>query len=151
GGPGSGKTRRLLVPQICLWNGPVCAVSAKSDLAEYSARIRARRGGPIYLMDLTGQADWSKLPAGIIPLVNDPTALLVPDANGSTVDVVLDMARLLTPVGTLGMGGGKGGGGDAAFWMTLALGTLACLLQAAAGYPDPDTGEWVDGGGIDWV
>lgn len=151
GGPGSGKTVAVLVPQICTWNGPVFAVSAKSDLAEYSASIRAQRGGPVYMMDLTGQADWSKLPEGVIPLINDPTSLLVPDADGSTDDPALDLATLLTQVGTLGMGGGKGGGGDAPFWMTLALGTLACLLQAGHGYPDPETGEWVDGGGIDWV
>lgn len=150
-GSGAGKSRRVLVPNIVLWNGPVMAVSAKSDLAEMSGHLRARRGGPIYLMDLTGQADWSQLPEGVIPLINDPTALLVPDVNGSTDDAALDMATLLTQLGTLGMGGGQGGGGDSAFWMTLALGTLACLLQAGAGYPDPDTGEWVDGGGIDWV
>lgn len=151
GGPGSGKTVSALVPQITTWNGPVFAVSAKSDLAEYSANIRAQRGGPIYMMDLTGQADWSQLPEGVVPVANDPTALLVPDADGSTDDAALDLATLLTQVGTLGMGGGKGGGGDSAFWMTLALGTLACLLQAGHGYPDPVTGEWVDGGGIDWV
>ena len=151
GGPGSGKTVALLVPQICTWDGPVFAVSAKSDLAEYSANIRARRGGPIYMMDLTGQADWSKLPEGVTPVANDPTALLVPDADGSTEDAAMDMATLLTQVGTLGMGGGKGGGGDSAFWMTLSLGVLACLLQSGHGYYHPETGEWVRGGGIEWV
>ena len=151
GGSGSGKTVSVLVPQICMWDGPVFAVSAKSDLAEYSASIRAQRGGPIYMMDLTGQADWNALPEGVIPLINDPCALLVPDADGSTDDSALDLAKLLTEVGTLGMGGGKGAGGDVPFWMTLALGTLACLLQAGAGYPDPETGAWADGGGIDWV
>lgn len=150
-GTGSGKTRRGLVPQVCIWEGPVFAVSAKSDVAEYSAHIRRERfGGPIYMMDLTGQADWSALPDDIIPVSNDPCRLLVPDENGSTDDSALGLAELLTSVGSLGMGGG-GGGGDSAFWMTLAVGPLACLLQAGAGYLDPDTDEWVDGGGIEWV
>lgn len=156
-GSGAGKTRCNLVPQIGIWNGPVVAVSAKGDLAEYSARIRARRGGPIYLMDLTGQVDISELPESVVPLVNDPCALLVPDADGSTDDSALQLAELLTQVGTLGMGGGKaGGGGDSAFWMTLALGTLACLIQAGGWYPDPDdlseeSPRMIWGGGIDWV
>lgn len=151
-GSGAGKTRRLIVPSLVTWDGPALAVSAKSDVAEMSAELRrTRRHGPIYVMDLTGQADWAALPEDAIPLVSDPCSMLVPDADGSTDDAAMDMATLLTQLGSLGMGGGKGGGGDSAFWMTLALGVLACLLQAGHGYLDPDTDEWVDGGGIDWV
>ncbi|MDQ0648616.1 hypothetical protein QFZ53_002812 [Microbacterium natoriense] len=150
-GSGAGKSRRVLVPQILTWDGPVCAVSAKSDLAEMSAGHRAHRGGQQYVMDLTGQADWSQLPEGMIRVVNDPCALLVPDADGSTDDSAMDLATLLTQVGTLGTGGGQGSGGDSAFWMTLALGTLACLIQAGGWYPDPMTDEPIWGGGISWV
>lgn len=154
-GPGAGKSRRVLVPGILLWDGPVVAVSAKSDLAEMSAEHRARRGGPLYVMDLTGQADWDAIPDHAVPVVNDPCALLVPDADGSTDDSALDLANLLLQVGTLGMGGGQGGGGDSAFWMTLAQRTLACLLQAGGWYPDPedesDEPRMIWGGGIDWV
>lgn len=146
-GTGSGKSRKGLVPQICTHDGPVFAVSAKGDLAEYSAALRARNGGPTYLMDLTGQVDWSVLPEGVIPVANDPCALLVPDADGSTDDSALELAELLIQVGQ--SAGSKGGDGE--FWAKLATGTLACLLQAGAGYPDPVTGEWVDGGGIAWV
>ncbi|PRI10515.1 type IV secretory system conjugative DNA transfer family protein [Leucobacter massiliensis] len=153
-GTGAGKSRRVLAPQIMMWDGPVCAVSAKSDLAEMTARTRAQRGGPIYVMDLTGQADWTQLPDGVTPVANDPCALLTPDADGSTDDSALDLATLLTQVGSLGMGGGQTGG-DSAFWMTLALGTLACLIQAGGWYPDysqdPDNPPMVWGGGIDWV
>lgn len=149
-GSGIGKTVTLLCPGILLWDGPVLAVSAKSDVAEMTAAHRIQ-DGPVYMMDLTGQADWDALPEGVIPVANDPTALLVPDETGSTDDSAMDIAELLTQLGTVGMGGGKGGGGDSAFWATLSLGVLACLLQAGAGYPDPATGEWVDGGGIEWV
>lgn len=150
-GSGAGKSRRVLVPQIVTWDGPVFAVSAKSDLIEMSSRFRAARGGPLYVMDLTGQADWSVIPEHAVAVVNDPTHLLVEDADGSTDDSALDLANLLLQVGTLGMSAQGSGGGDSAFWMTLAVRSLAALLQAGRGYPDLDTGEWVDGGGIDWV
>lgn len=155
GGPGAGKSRRVLVPGILLWDGPVVAVSAKSDLAEMSAEHRARRGGPLYVMDLTGQADWDAIPDHAIRVANDPCALLVPDADGFTDDSALDLASLLMQVGTLGADGGQGGGGDSGFWMTLAQRTLACLLQAGGWYPDPgdhsDEPRMIWGGGIDWV
>lgn len=149
---GTGKSRRALVPQICLWDGPVLAVSAKSDLAEMSGAIRAHRRGPMYVMDLTGQADWSEIPPHATPVISDPCALLVPDADGNTDDSAFKLATLLTEVGTLGMGGSSGGGGgDSAFWMTLALRSLAALLQAGGWYRDPVTEHWVWGGGIEWV
>ncbi|WP_193636150.1 type IV secretory system conjugative DNA transfer family protein [Brachybacterium subflavum] len=150
-GSGVGKSRRVLVPSICLWEESVVAVSAKSDLAEMSARIRASRGGPMYVMDLTGQADWAQLPEDVIRLSSDPCALLTWDEDGSNDDSALGLAELLTTLGSLGMGGGGGGGGDSAFWMQLAVGTLACLVQAGGYYPDPETGETVWGGGIEWV
>lgn len=149
-GTGAGKSRREIVPAIATWDGPVCAVSAKSDLAEMSADLRGRTGGPTYVMDLTGQADWSKIPDETIRLTNDPCALLVADDEGSTDDSALELAKLLTKVGA-DSGQGGGGGGDAAFWASLALGPLACMLQAGGWYPDPETGEDVWGGGIDWV
>ncbi|MBP1325068.1 type IV secretion system protein VirD4 [Leucobacter exalbidus] len=151
-GSGVGKSRTVLAPAIMLWDGPVFAVSAKGDLAEMTAEHRARDGGPTYLMDLTGQVDLDEIPAGLMPLVNDPCALLVPDGDGNTDDSAYDLATLLVQVGSMGVSGGKGGGGgDSDFWATLSLGVLACLLQAGAGYPDPETEEWVDGGGIAWV
>lgn len=155
-GSGAGKSRRVLVPEIALHDGPVFAVSAKSDLAEMSSSLRRRRfpRGPIYVLDLTGQADWSSLPDDAIALTSDPTTGLIEDAYGSTDDSALELATLLTQVGTLGAGGGSGGG-DAAFWSTLAIPTLAGLLTAGHGYyetaPDGETVAWVDGGGIEWV
>lgn len=126
-------------------------MSAKGDLAEYAGVHRAQRGGPIYLMDLTGEVDDSALPEGVIRVANDPCALLLPDADGSTDDSALDLANLLLQVGSLGMGGTGSGGGDSAFWMTLAVRSLAALLQAGGWYPDPESGELVWGGGIGWV
>ena len=150
-GTGAGKSRRVLVPQIVTWDGPVVAVSAKGDLAEMSSRHRAQRGGPMYIMDLTGQVDVSELPADIIPVINDPCALLIEDAAGSTDDSALDLAHLLLQVGTLGASAQGSNGGDSAFWSTLAVRSLAALIQAGGWYPDPETGEQVWGGGIDWV
>ncbi|SJN09891.1 Type IV secretory pathway VirD4 components-like protein [Leucobacter sp. 7(1)] len=149
-GSGTGKSRTVLAPAIILWKeGVVFAVSAKGDLAELTAAHR--NGGPCYLMDLTGQVDPSEIPADVTHVVSDPCALLVPDATGSTDDSAYDIATLLVQVGAAGLSGGKDSSGDSAFWATLSLGVLACLLQAGAGYPDPETGEWVDGGGINWV
>lgn len=150
-GSGAGKSRRVLVPQIVTWDGPVCAVSSKSDLAEMSAKLRGRRGGPLYVMDLTGQADWDSIPDRAIPVINDPCSLLIPDTSGSTDDSALALATLLLQVGSLGMSATGGGGGDSGFWATLALRTLAALLQAGGWYPDPETGEPIWGGGIGWV
>jgi hypothetical protein len=153
GGPGSGKSRRVLIPQIITWDGPVCAVSAKGDLAEHTAVQRAGRGGPVYVMDLTNEVDWDELPDDVIPVVNDPCALLLQDKDGSTDDSALDLATLLMQLGSLGMSqaSGSGSGGDSAMWQALSQRTLACLLQAGGWYPDPDTGEPLWGGGIDWV
>ena len=151
-GSGAGKSRRVLVPSIATHDGPVCAVSAKGDLIEYSAALRARRGGRVYVMDLAGEVPDRDLPEGAVRVVNDPCALLLPDADGNTDDSALDLANLLLQVGSLGLSNGSGGGGgDSAFWMTLAVRSLAALLQAGGWYrPDPD-GELVWGGGIDWV
>lgn len=146
-GTGAGKARRVLVPQIMTWEGPIVAVSSKGDLAGYTAAHRARSGGPIYLMDLSGQVDPSKIDADMIPVVNDPCRLLAADANGFTDDSAKEMAVMLTSLKDTD----GGGGGDAEFWASLCHGVLACLLQAGAGYIDPETDEWVDGGGVSWV
>ena len=151
GGSGAGKSRRVLVPSILTWEGPICAVSAKGDLAEMSATYRQAKGGSMYVLDLTGEVDWDELPDDVIRLVNDPCALLLPDADGSTDDSALDLANLLLQVGSLGMSATGSSGGDSGFWMTLAVRSLAALLQAGGWYPDPETGDQTWGGGISWV
>ncbi|MFT3661754.1 MAG: type IV secretory system conjugative DNA transfer family protein [Gordonia sp. (in: high G+C Gram-positive bacteria)] len=143
GRTGSGKSRTVLAPNIVMWGRrPVVCVSSKGDLAELTAPKRSTRG-PCYLMDLSGEVRDDELGgAPVTRVASDPTALITDD------DSALELAALLLEVGSLG--GGDKGGGDS-FWQALAMRPLAAILQAAAGYLDPDTGDPVPGGGVRWA
>ena len=78
----SGKTRRVIAPNVALWPGPVIATSVKRDLAELTVSYRAERG-PIWGFDPTGRL-WPAMRAlDIEPVVWDPVRLLAssPDPN----------------------------------------------------------------------
>ena len=104
-----------------------------------------RRYGPCYLMDLAGEVTDAEVDClGLTRVSSDPCALITDD------DSAIDLAGLLLEIGSLGAGDGKSGGGDS-FWMSLAEGPLAAILQAAGWYFDPETGKDVWGGGIRWA
>lgn len=151
---GAGKSRMVLSVGIAGWRGPVLAVSSKPDLVGLTGAIRAARGGPTYLLDLTGQVKKESLPVGVTRVISDPTALIRDD------DDALDLASLLLRTGKAGGGDGKAGGGsgDMAFWDTLAAAPLAALLRAGGPLYDEDgdplldeDGNHVTGGGMPWV
>lgn len=147
GATGKGKTRSVLGPNIIRWGArPVVAMSAKGDMAELTIRKRATRG-PVYLMDLSGEVRESELQGVPVTRVRcDPCASITSD------DEALDLADLLMETGALGSGDTGGGGGDAAFWKTLARRRLACFLLAGGWYPDPgQNGKLVWGGGVAWA
>ncbi|UZF54053.1 type IV secretory system conjugative DNA transfer family protein [Gordonia polyisoprenivorans] len=143
---GGGKSRKVLAPNIIRWGTqPVVAMSAKGDLAQITIARRARRG-PVYLLDLGGKVSEEELRDVPVTRVR-----VDPCANITNDDQALDMASLLMEVGAIGAGDGGGGGGDAGFWQSLARRRLACFLRAGGWYPDPETGEKVWGGGVDWA
>ncbi len=145
GRTGSSKTRSVLSIQAATWGRrPVVCVSSKGDLAAMTAGQR-RRYGPCYLMDLAGEVTDAEVDClGLTRVSSDPCALITDD------DSAIDLAGLLLEIGSLGAGDGKSGGGDS-FWMSLAEGPLAAILQAAGWYFDPETGKDVWGGGIRWA
>lgn len=144
GRTGSSKTRSVLAIQAARWSHrPVVAVSSKGDLAALTARRRSE-GGECYLMDLAGEVSDAEVERlGLTRVASDPCALITDD------DSAVELAGLLLEVGSLGAGDGKGGGDS--FWMSLAEGPLAAILQAAGWYEDPKTGDPVWGGGIAWA
>lgn len=126
---GSGKTLRLLVPGALFWRGPRVIISSKTDfLMRVVTHGRIQDRGPLYVMDLAGELDPSfEWLQGIDyqMVVSDPCSLIEND------DDALAMASLLMKVGALGASdGGDAGGGNDAFWQTLAAQPLAALLQA---------------------
>lgn len=142
----SGKSRTVISNGILEWDGrPVVSVSSKSDILKLTIATRARYG-PVYVLDLSNEvpeSDYKGLPVTLVS--SDPTTLV--DSN----DTALELAGLLMEVGDLQAGDGSGGGGDGAFWKSLAMRPLAGILTAAASYFDPNTGETVPGGGITWA
>ncbi|MCM3897101.1 type IV secretory system conjugative DNA transfer family protein [Gordonia sputi] len=139
GGTGSGKSRRVLAPNIIRWGPRPCiALSSKDDLVKLTIRKRAQRG-PVYLLDLSGTARESALADVPVTRVRiDPCALI------STDNEALKMADLLLTI----TGGTEG---DAKTWSDQARRPLTAILRAAGYYPDPDTGKRVWGGGVAWA
>lgn len=145
GRTGASKTRSILSIQAATWGRrPVVCVSSKGDLAAMTAKRRGRYG-PCYLMDLAGEVTDDEVQRlGLTRVASDPCALITDD------DSAVDLAGLLLEIGSLGAGDGKSGGGDS-FWMSLAEGPLAAILQSASWYEHPETGEMTWGGGIEWA
>lgn len=138
GPTGRGKTTRILAPGAILWRGPRVVVSSKTDYLEWLVtKGEMHRRGRLFVMDLAGELHegipWLE---GVeyTRVSSDPTALIEGD------DDALAMASLLMQVGSLGASSGNGGGGDDAFWQTLAAQPLAALLLAGK----------ASGCGIDW-
>lgn len=128
GPTGTMKTTGVLAPAALLWKGPRVIVSSKTDYLEWLVRKGAATRGPLYVMDLAGELheDISWLKGRRYTRVTaDPTALI----SGS--DDALAMASMLMKVGALGASDqAGGGGGNDAFWQTIAAQPLAALLEA---------------------
>lgn len=128
GPTGRGKSTRVLTIGALQWRGPKVLVSSKTDFMKWVVTKGIADRGPLYVMDLAGELDdsfdWLQN-VKYTRVVSDPTALITDD------DEALTMASLLMKVGSLGASDGRGGGGgDDAFWQTLAAQPLAALLLA---------------------
>ena len=139
GPTGSGKSARVLSVGALLWRGPRVVVSSKTDLAKLLVEKGIHKRGPVYIMDLAGELDPSfEWLQGVDyqMVVSDPCALIEGD------DDALAMASLLMKVGALGASdSGDVGGGNDAFWQTLAAQPMAALLLAGK----------ASGEGISWA
>jgi type IV secretion system protein VirD4 len=130
----TGKTSRLVVPNLLRWDGPAVVTSVKRDVYDLTV---TRRGelGPTYLFDPTGATGlpsvrWS-------PLL---TSTSFPDAT-RTAAWLADAAAVEDKH-------------DAAkFWETLATKLLAPMLYAAAatGRTMAEVSRWVDRAAFDEV
>jgi type IV secretion system protein VirD4 len=130
----TGKSTRLVVPNLLRWDGPALVTSVKRDIYDLTAARRAHHG-PVHLFDPTGSSGldsvrWS-------PLLTSTT---FPDATTT--------ARWLTDAATI-----EDRHDGARFWEALATKLLAPMLYAAAttGRTIHDVSLWVDRSDFDHV
>ncbi len=127
GPTGSGKTRHLIGPNVANWPGPVVATSVKTDLADYTAAHRARRGR-CFGFD-PGGALWGWMrSAGITPVVWDPVRLLGRDPSHEHAKL---LAQFLVSHSSAHDAGSQG------IWSTLAGEVLASVLLIASDVGQP--------------
>ncbi len=131
----TGKSTRLVVPNLLRWDGPAVVTSVKRDVYDLTAAHRADSYGPVHLFDPTGSTGltgvrWS-------PLLTSTT---FPDAT-RTATWLADAAAVEDNHTT------------AKFWDTLATKLLAPLLYAAArtGQTIHQVSHWVDRSDFDEV
>lgn len=131
----TGKSTRLVVPNLLRWDGPAVVTSVKRDV--YDLTVHRRRDiGPVALFDPTGATGigetvrWS-------PLLSSTT---FPDAT-KTATWLADAAAV------------EDRHEAAKFWETLATKLLAPVLFAAAnsGHTMIDVSHWVDRSAFDEV
>jgi type IV secretory pathway TraG/TraD family ATPase VirD4 len=130
----TGKTSRLVVPNLLRWDGPTLVTSVKRDVYDLTV---TRRGelGPTYLFDPTGATGlasvrWSPLLTSTT--FSDATRTAAWLADAAAVEDKHDAAK---------------------FWETLATKLLAPMLYAAAatGRTMSDVSRWVDRSAFDDV
>ncbi len=124
---GTGKSRRVLMPAILMWRGPVVAVSSKPDLYGECLERRLAWGGydKTFLLDLSGEVPNDAVPDGVHRVIVDPAVMAASD------DDALDIATILMQSGAAGAGGGNNSGGGDAFWESVSTAPLAAILRAA--------------------
>jgi type IV secretion system protein VirD4 len=130
----TGKSTRLVVPNLLRWDGPAVVTSVKRDVYDLTVD-RRRQIGPVALFDPTGATGlpsvrWS-------PLLSSTT---FPDAT-KTATWLTDAAAVEDRHET------------AKFWETLATKLLAPTLYAAAndGKTITDVSHWIDRSAFDEV
>ena len=131
----TGKSTRLVVPNLLRWDGPAVVTSVKRDVYDLTI-ARRRTFGPVALFDPTG-ATGIKDTVRWSPLLSSVT---FPDAT-KTATWLADAAAVEDRSDT------------AKFWETLATKLLAPLLFAAANTRKTitDVSHWVDRADFDEV
>ena len=130
----TGKSTRLVVPNLLRWDGPAIVTSVKRDVHDLTV-ARRRDFGPVALFDPTGATGLASVRWS--PLLSSTT---FPDAT-KTATWLTDAAAVEDRHET------------AKFWETLATKLLAPLLYAAAntGRTITDVSHWVDRSAFDDV
>ncbi len=123
----TGKTSRLVVPNLLRWDGPAVVTSVKRDVYDLTVHRRAQLG-PTWLFDPTGATGLTSVRWS--PLLTSTT---FPDAT-RTASWLADAAAVEDKHDT------------AKFWETLATKLLAPMLFAASakGLRMADVSRWVD-------
>ena len=130
----TGKSTRLVVPNLLRWDGPAIVTSVKRDVYDLTV-ARRRQFGPVALFDPTGATGLTSVRWS--PLLSSVT---FPDAT-KTATWLADAAAV------------EDRHEAAKFWETLATKLLAPLLYAAAnsGATITDVSHWVDRSAFDDV
>ncbi len=130
----TGKSTRLVVPNLLRWDGPAIVTSVKRDVYDLTV-ARRRHFGPVALFDPTGATGLTSVRWS--PLLSSVT---FPDAT-KTATWLADAAAV------------EDRHEAAKFWETLATKLLAPLLYAAAnsGATITDVSHWVDRSAFDDV
>ncbi|MFA9444443.1 type IV secretory system conjugative DNA transfer family protein [Egicoccus sp. AB-alg6-2] len=130
----TGKTSRLVVPNLLRWDGPALVTSVKRDVYDLTVDRRTQLG-PTYLFDPTGATGLDSIRWS--PLLTSTTFA---DAT-RTAGWLADAAAVAD------------NHDNAKFWETLATKLLAPMLFAAAttGRRMSDVSHWVDRGAFDDV
>lgn len=100
----SGKTRRVLAPNLAKWPGPAVATSVKPDLAELTVSYR-RELGPVWGYDPSGRLWPAMRVMGIEPVVWDPVRLYAASADKN--DAILISEFLMSQVSAASSGSQK--------------------------------------------
>jgi type IV secretion system protein VirD4 len=130
----TGKSTRLVVPNLLRWDGPAVVTSVKRDVYDLTVARRSR-AGPVALFDPTGATGLASVRWS--PLLS---SVSFPDAT-KTATWLADAAAV------------EDRHEAAKFWETLATKLLAPLLYAAAntGATITDVSHWVDRSAFDEV
>lgn len=135
GGPGSWKSRGLIVPNVLAWAGPVVAATTKPDVFRWCHASRTHRG-QVWVFDPRGDA--GPLPPGV-------RRLGWSHLRGCTSDdVAIQRAE------QLGAGCSGAGVENGSFWAGSGRQLIAALLHAAAlrGKPISAVHGWVAQGDV---
>lgn len=130
----TGKSSRVVVPNLLRWDGPAVATSVKRDVYDLTVN-RRRTFGPVSLFDPTGATGLASMRWS--PLLSSRD---FPSAT-QTASWLADAAAV------------EDKGDSARFWETLATKFLAPMLYAAAntGRTITDVSHWVDRSAFDEV
>ncbi|ACU77755.1 conjugative transfer gene complex protein [Catenulispora acidiphila DSM 44928] len=134
--PRQGKSSQCIIPWLHGWRGPAIVTSARTDVLENTATIRAEQG-PVLVMAPTGMVAWPD------------NVQWAPLADCEDFDKAILRAEVMVTVGK--SSGDNTGGGDNKFFGLAATNLMAGWLHAAAisGRPMTDVLRWAFNEGLD--
>jgi type IV secretion system protein VirD4 len=110
GGPGTGKTQCLVVPNLLTWEGPAIVLDVKPELWDMTAGFRQKTFGRVYSLDFTSDQGQKFNPFDYIR--SDPNEIFADSQF---------FANLIVPPSS-------GQGGNQKFWESSARDILQALL-----------------------